>query len=178
MWQEEWVPRCFCCFSQAAADYVKAHLPETLKQQLQAYEREKKDSPLSYPSILEQRILAVDRDMVDKFSATHDEAGEQGRECFSLILSMRFSWLETMLNPSFVFRHNMFDSPVVRPWTDCGKCRRLSRRSLRQRRQRCGLVTWSQALPAERAQEDQESRWGTIAITDDFGWLNFDTYKK
>uniref|UniRef100_A0A672M235 Uncharacterized protein n=1 Tax=Sinocyclocheilus grahami TaxID=75366 RepID=A0A672M235_SINGR len=72
------VPHCFCCFSQAAADYVKAHLPEALKQQLQAYEREKKDSPLSYPAILEQRILAVDRDMVEKFSASHDEAGEEG----------------------------------------------------------------------------------------------------
>lgn len=58
---------------------MKAHLPEALKQQLQAYEREKKDSPLSYPAILEQRILTVDRDMVEKFSASHDEAGEQGR---------------------------------------------------------------------------------------------------
>uniref|UniRef100_A0A8C1TMD0 Protein phosphatase 1L n=1 Tax=Cyprinus carpio TaxID=7962 RepID=A0A8C1TMD0_CYPCA len=70
----------------AAADYVKAHLPEALKQQLQAYEREKKDSPLSYPSILEQRILAVDRDMVDKFSATHDEAGTT---CLIALLSDR-----------------------------------------------------------------------------------------
>lgn len=68
-------------FMQAAADYVKAHLPESLKQQLQAYEREKKDSPLSYPSILEQRILAVDRDMVEKFSASHDEAGKQTWLC-------------------------------------------------------------------------------------------------
>uniref|UniRef100_A0A8C1TM80 Protein phosphatase 1L n=1 Tax=Cyprinus carpio TaxID=7962 RepID=A0A8C1TM80_CYPCA len=71
---------------EAAADYVKAHLPEALKQQLQAYEREKKDSPLSYPSILEQRILAVDRDMVDKFSATHDEAGTT---CLIALLSDR-----------------------------------------------------------------------------------------
>ncbi len=103
VWQEERVPHCFCCFSQAAADYVKAHLPETLKQQLQAYEREKKDSHLSYPAILEQRILAVDRDMVDKFSSSHDEAGEQGRECFSLLLSMRFSWLETVNNAESFF---------------------------------------------------------------------------
>lgn len=63
-------------FLQAAADYVKAHLPEALRQHLQAYEREKKDSPISYASILEQRILAVDRDMVEKFSASHEEAGE------------------------------------------------------------------------------------------------------
>lgn len=63
-------------FLQAAADYVKAHLPEALKQHLQAYEREKKDSQLSYASILEQRILAVDRDMVEKFSVSHEEAGK------------------------------------------------------------------------------------------------------
>ncbi|XP_039517161.1 protein phosphatase 1L isoform X2 [Pimephales promelas] len=72
--------------SQAAADYVKAHLPESLKQQLQAYEREKKDSSLSHPSILEQRILAVDRDMVEKFSASHDEAGTT---CLVALLSDR-----------------------------------------------------------------------------------------
>lgn len=60
---------------QAAADYVKAHLPETLKQQLQALEREKREGSLSYASILEQRILSVDREMLDKLSANHDEAG-------------------------------------------------------------------------------------------------------
>lgn len=54
---------------------MKAHLPEALRQHLQAYEREKKDSQLSYASILEQRILAIDRDMVEKFSASHEEAG-------------------------------------------------------------------------------------------------------
>ncbi|KTG41710.1 hypothetical protein cypCar_00024392 [Cyprinus carpio] len=84
--QEQRVPHCFYCFSQAAADYVKAHLPEALKQQLQAYVREKKDSSLSYPSILEQRILAVDRDMVEKFSASHDEAGTT---CLIALLSDR-----------------------------------------------------------------------------------------
>ncbi|CAL8344426.1 unnamed protein product [Merluccius merluccius] len=62
---------------EAAADYVKAHLPEALKQQLQAFERERKDSSQSYASILEQRILAVDRDMLDKLSANHDEAGQE-----------------------------------------------------------------------------------------------------
>lgn len=77
---------------QAAADYVKAHLPESLKQHLQAYEREKKDSPLSYPSILEQHILAVDRDMVEKFSSSHDEAGEQALLCMWWCLS-RNGWI-------------------------------------------------------------------------------------
>lgn len=54
---------------------MKAHLPETLKQQLQAFEREKREGGLSYASILEQRILSVDREMLDKLSASHDEAG-------------------------------------------------------------------------------------------------------
>lgn len=61
--------------SQAAADYAKAHLPGSLKQQLQAFEREKRDGAVSYASILEQRVLAVDREMLDKLSANHDEAG-------------------------------------------------------------------------------------------------------
>lgn len=59
---------------------MKAHLPESLKQQLQAFEREKRESALSYASILEQRILAVDRDMLDKLSANHDEAGQEEEE--------------------------------------------------------------------------------------------------
>lgn len=67
-------------FFQAAADYVKAHLPESLKLQLQAFEKEKRESALSYASILEQRILAVDREMLDKLSANHDEAGQVGEE--------------------------------------------------------------------------------------------------
>ncbi|XP_051984905.1 protein phosphatase 1L-like [Xyrauchen texanus] len=77
-------PSVFAIFDghggEAAADYAKAHLPEALKQQLQ------KDSPLSYPTILEQRILAVDRDMVEKFSASHDEAGTT---CLLALLSDR-----------------------------------------------------------------------------------------
>lgn len=87
--------------------------------------------------------------------------------CFRLILSLCFGWLETVNKAEFlifVFRHNMFDRLVVRPWTDCGKCWRLSRRSLWQGRQRCGLVAWSQALPAEGAQEDQESRWVCLLL--------------
>ncbi|XP_029381179.1 protein phosphatase 1L isoform X2 [Echeneis naucrates] len=71
---------------EAAADYVKAHLPESLKQQLQAFEREKRESALSYTSILEQRILAVDREMLDKLSANHDEAGTT---CLVALLSDR-----------------------------------------------------------------------------------------
>jgi len=66
--------------SQAAADYVKAHLPESLKQQLQGFEREKRENTVSYASILEQRILTVDREMLDKLSANHDEAGQEGEE--------------------------------------------------------------------------------------------------
>ena len=74
---------------QAAADFAKAHLPEALRQQLLAYEREKerdrekdkeKDEKkerggLSYPSILEQQILSLDKEMLDKLSATYNEAG-------------------------------------------------------------------------------------------------------
>lgn len=74
---------------QAAADFAKAHLPEALRQQLLTYEREKerdreKDKEkeekkerggLSYPSILEQQILTLDREMLDKLSATYNEAG-------------------------------------------------------------------------------------------------------
>lgn len=59
---------------------MKTHLPESLKQQLQAFEREKRESVLTYASILEQRILAVDREMLDKLSANHDEAGQEGVE--------------------------------------------------------------------------------------------------
>lgn len=74
---------------QAAADFAKAHLPEALRQQLLTYEREKerdrekdkeKDEKkervgLSYPSILEQQILTLDREMLEKLSATYNEAG-------------------------------------------------------------------------------------------------------
>lgn len=59
---------------------MKAHLPETLRQQLQAFEREKRESAHSYASILEQRILTVDREMLDKLSANHDEAGQEGED--------------------------------------------------------------------------------------------------
>lgn len=74
---------------QAAADFAKTHLPEALRQQLLIYARErerdrdkdrekaerKERSGLSYPSILEQQILNVDREMLDKLSASYNEAG-------------------------------------------------------------------------------------------------------
>ena len=74
---------------QAAADFAKARLPEALRQQLLTYERErerdrekdkekdekKERGGLSYPSILEQQILTLDREMLDKLSATYNEAG-------------------------------------------------------------------------------------------------------
>uniref|UniRef100_A0A7N6BHW4 Protein phosphatase 1L n=1 Tax=Anabas testudineus TaxID=64144 RepID=A0A7N6BHW4_ANATE len=61
---------------EAAADFAKAHLPEALRQQLLAYEREKEErGGHSYPSILEQQILTLDREMLDKLSATYNEAG-------------------------------------------------------------------------------------------------------
>uniref|UniRef100_A0A665U9W6 Protein phosphatase 1L n=1 Tax=Echeneis naucrates TaxID=173247 RepID=A0A665U9W6_ECHNA len=59
---------------EAAADFAKAHLPEALRQQLLTYERER-EGGLSYPSILEQQILMLDREMLDKLSATYNEAG-------------------------------------------------------------------------------------------------------
>uniref|UniRef100_A0A8D0AFH3 Protein phosphatase 1L n=1 Tax=Sander lucioperca TaxID=283035 RepID=A0A8D0AFH3_SANLU len=59
---------------EAAADFAKAHLPEALRQQLLTYERER-EGGLSYPSILEQQILNLDREMLDKLSATYNEAG-------------------------------------------------------------------------------------------------------
>ncbi|KAG9348328.1 hypothetical protein JZ751_002063 [Albula glossodonta] len=59
----------------AAAEYVKTHLPEVLKQHLLTYEKEKENSVLSYPAILEQHILSVDKEMLEKLSASYDEAG-------------------------------------------------------------------------------------------------------
>uniref|UniRef100_A0A3Q3LVH8 Protein phosphatase 1L n=1 Tax=Mastacembelus armatus TaxID=205130 RepID=A0A3Q3LVH8_9TELE len=56
---------------EAAADFAKTHLPEALRQQDEKKER----SGLSYPSILEQQILTLDREMLDKLSATYNEAG-------------------------------------------------------------------------------------------------------
>nr|XP_026654998.1 protein phosphatase 1L [Zonotrichia albicollis] len=60
---------------ESAAEYVKARLPEVLKQHLQDYERDKENSVLSYQSILEQQILSVDREMLEKLAVSYDEAG-------------------------------------------------------------------------------------------------------
>ncbi|KAF3847642.1 hypothetical protein F7725_020670 [Dissostichus mawsoni] len=73
----------------AAADFAKAHLSGALRQQLLTYERErerdrekdkekeekKERGGLSYPSILEQQILNLDREMLEKLSAIYNEAG-------------------------------------------------------------------------------------------------------
>lgn len=56
-----------------------------MRQQLLSYDREKekekdekeRSDGLSYPSILEQQILALDRDMLDKLSAVYNEAGQR-----------------------------------------------------------------------------------------------------
>ncbi|XP_076837220.1 protein phosphatase, Mg2+/Mn2+ dependent, 1Lb [Brachyhypopomus gauderio] len=60
---------------EAAAEYARTHLPEILKQHLQTHEKEKENSVLSYQSILEQQILNVDKEMLEKLSASYDEAG-------------------------------------------------------------------------------------------------------
>lgn len=96
---------------QAAADYAKAHLTEALRQQLLTYEREKerdrekdkeKDEKregggLSYPSILEQQILNLDREMLDKLSATYNEAGVCMCMCICL-LYITIAWTPTPPN--------------------------------------------------------------------------------
>ncbi|MED6284982.1 hypothetical protein CHARACLAT_024403 [Characodon lateralis] len=73
--------------TSAAAEFAKTHLAEALRQQLLTYERErdqdrekdkdekKERGGLSYPSILEQQILTLDREMLDKLSANYNEAG-------------------------------------------------------------------------------------------------------
>ncbi|KFQ36411.1 Protein phosphatase 1L [Merops nubicus] len=65
-----------CLFStQSAAEYVKSRLPEVLKQHLQDYEKDKENSELSYQTILEQQILSIDREMLEKLTVSYDEAG-------------------------------------------------------------------------------------------------------
>ncbi|EMP32717.1 Protein phosphatase 1L [Chelonia mydas] len=61
--------------SLSAADYVKSRLPEVLKQHLQDYEKDKENSVLSYQTILEQQILSIDREMLEKLTVSYDEAG-------------------------------------------------------------------------------------------------------
>uniref|UniRef100_A0A3Q3WH98 Protein phosphatase 1L n=1 Tax=Mola mola TaxID=94237 RepID=A0A3Q3WH98_MOLML len=57
---------------EAAADFAKAHLPEALHKEK---DEKKERGGLSFPSILEQQILTLDREMLDKLSATYNEAG-------------------------------------------------------------------------------------------------------
>ncbi|XP_068810431.1 protein phosphatase 1L isoform X3 [Struthio camelus] len=59
----------------SAAEYVKSRLPEVLKQHLQDYEKDKENSVLSYQTILEQQILSIDREMLEKLTVSYDEAG-------------------------------------------------------------------------------------------------------
>ncbi|KAF7483350.1 Hypothetical predicted protein [Marmota monax] len=61
---------------ETAAEYVKSRLPEALKQHLQDYEKDKENSVLSYQTILEQQILSIDREMLEKLTVSYDEAGE------------------------------------------------------------------------------------------------------
>ncbi|XP_014376325.1 protein phosphatase 1L isoform X2 [Alligator sinensis] len=60
---------------ESAAEYVKSRLPEVLKQHLQDYEKDKENSVLSYQTILEQQILSIDREMLEKLTTSYDEAG-------------------------------------------------------------------------------------------------------
>ncbi|XP_008945570.1 PREDICTED: protein phosphatase 1L [Merops nubicus] len=60
---------------ESAAEYVKSRLPEVLKQHLQDYEKDKENSELSYQTILEQQILSIDREMLEKLTVSYDEAG-------------------------------------------------------------------------------------------------------
>uniref|UniRef100_A0A3Q1LS29 Protein phosphatase, Mg2+/Mn2+ dependent 1L n=1 Tax=Bos taurus TaxID=9913 RepID=A0A3Q1LS29_BOVIN len=69
---------CFEEESQTAAEYVKSRLPEALKQHLQDYEKDKENSVLSYQTILEQQILSIDREMLEKLTVSYDEAEEEG----------------------------------------------------------------------------------------------------
>lgn len=62
-------------YFQTAAEYVKSRLPEALKQHLQDYEKDKENSVLSYQTILEQQILSIDREMLEKLTVSYDEAG-------------------------------------------------------------------------------------------------------
>uniref|UniRef100_A0A8W4FL29 Protein phosphatase, Mg2+/Mn2+ dependent 1L n=1 Tax=Sus scrofa TaxID=9823 RepID=A0A8W4FL29_PIG len=59
---------------ETAAEYVKSRLPEVLKQHLQDYEKDKENSVLSYQTILEQQILSIDREMLEKLTVSYDEA--------------------------------------------------------------------------------------------------------
>ncbi|XP_043115369.1 protein phosphatase, Mg2+/Mn2+ dependent, 1Lb [Puntigrus tetrazona] len=60
---------------ETAAEYAKAHLPVMLRQQLQRYEKQKESGAPSPQSILKQQILDMDKEILEKLSASFDEAG-------------------------------------------------------------------------------------------------------
>ncbi|RXN14408.1 phosphatase 1L [Labeo rohita] len=60
---------------ETAAEYAKSHLPVMLRQQLQRYEKQKENSALTRQSILRQQILNMDKEILEKLSASYDEAG-------------------------------------------------------------------------------------------------------
>ncbi|KAF4103718.1 protein phosphatase, Mg2+/Mn2+ dependent, 1Lb [Onychostoma macrolepis] len=60
---------------ETAAEYAKSHLPAMLRQQLQRYEKQKENSALTPQSILKQQILDMDKEILEKLSASYDEAG-------------------------------------------------------------------------------------------------------
>ncbi|XP_039509965.1 protein phosphatase, Mg2+/Mn2+ dependent, 1Lb isoform X2 [Pimephales promelas] len=64
---------------KAAAEYAKSHLPVMLRQQLQ-----KENSARTPQSILRQQILNMDKEMLEKLSASYDEAGTT---CLVAVLS-------------------------------------------------------------------------------------------
>uniref|UniRef100_A0A673H130 Protein phosphatase, Mg2+/Mn2+ dependent, 1Lb n=1 Tax=Sinocyclocheilus rhinocerous TaxID=307959 RepID=A0A673H130_9TELE len=55
--------------------YAKSHLPVMLRQQLQRYEKQKENSAVTRQSILRQQILNMDKEILEKLSASYDEAG-------------------------------------------------------------------------------------------------------
>uniref|UniRef100_A0A8C1UKD3 Protein phosphatase 1L n=1 Tax=Cyprinus carpio TaxID=7962 RepID=A0A8C1UKD3_CYPCA len=60
---------------ETAAEYAKSHLPVMLRQQLQRYETQKENSAVTRQSILRQQILDMDKEILEKLSASFDEAG-------------------------------------------------------------------------------------------------------
>ncbi|XP_016108874.1 protein phosphatase 1L-like [Sinocyclocheilus grahami] len=60
---------------ETAAEYAKSHLPVMLRQQLQRYEKQKENSAVTCQSILKQQILNMDKEILEKLSASYDEAG-------------------------------------------------------------------------------------------------------
>lgn len=81
---------------------MKSRLPEVLKQHLQDYERDKENSVMSYQTILEQQILSIDREMLEKLTVSYDEAG------MSLLLSESRATESKLLTSSL--------------WRDCEAC--------------------------------------------------------